>query len=300
MAEKKFIMIPIPMAANLLTSKSYDDVLGYGIYHSALAQKADMDKAFRQLVYCYYHKEDLLSPSLVSRLDSLATDVWWPDVDNLGYNRSGDFEPVTEVRELMNYAQEDNNFLMAVREWYLVYIFLCSSGQRFTGKDIDTVIATGKKYPAYRNAPYAMIGLDMLIRYMTRHSRERDRVRFVMLMAISSIVGRKKFAATTKELIATRMFGEEAAQDDGLKELYERYTTKRIFNGLKDELLAMGLIKCYHGHAGRVYVSPRYSFNEIVDDIATRTQKKAKPQKTWADNERLLKERLTTLNKCSP
>lgn len=292
MAEKKFIMIPIPMAANLLTSKSYDDLIGYGIYHSALKQKADMNKAFLHLVYCYLNREDLLSPSLVSRLDSLAPNVWLPDVDHKGFDVNGTFDPRTEVKDLMKYAQDNKDFLMAVTEWYLVSNFLSLSERKYSGHDIDTVIATGKKYPAYEKAPYAMIGLDMLIRYKTRHSRERDRVRFVMLMAISSIVGRKKFAATTKGQIAKRMFGEEAAQDDGLKEMYDRYTTRYIFDSLKNELLAMGLIKCYHGRTNRIYVSPRYSFEEIVDDIAAEIRKKAKPPKTWADNERLLMEKI--------
>jgi hypothetical protein len=149
-----------------------------------------------------------------------------------------------------------------------------------------------------------MISPNYLMDLRDKCRTEKDRVRVAMLLSISSIVGAKRFAATTKKHIIYRMFGAKNDSelqnnlcDQSLRACYEKYTTRKVFDKLRDELLIRNMLKCYHGHAGRLYVSNQFRFFELVDEIAEFIQKSISPTQKWKSNESELMKRLTDINK---
>lgn len=109
---------------------------------------------------------------------------------------------------------------------------------------------------------------------------ERERILFCFRMAIASIIGlRREWATTNQKLIKARMFGFESAKEydkflssryspKWLKSLIEKYTTRRVFDGLVREILERGWCKTIEGTPYRcTIVSITKDFPEISNEV---------------------------------
>ena len=307
-------MIPVPMITVLYNSpNAYNEVLSYGLYHSAQKQKENFDGALKQVIYNWYKHKDRLTLSLRERLQSMIDEgVWGEDEDYQGFVgcNNDTFNPEYEMSDLQEYCKEDIDFREEIIVWYNLKQFLEAAGfgAEKLGVAITNVIKDAKKYDDFDGQPYAMVSPNLLLDYMNKHPKEKDRVRLAMVLAIQSIIGDKKVAATNKNLIVARMMGCKSSRDlettiggnEKLKEIFDIYTTRKKFDGLRDELLGYGFLKCWYPRAGSVYVSIQYEFKDVVDEIAILIFKKSKRKKERAENDRLLKEHFTLLNKGTP
>lgn len=296
-------MIPVPMIKEVITHcNGIDIILRYGLYHSAMLQKVDSELIvpLRQLLYCYYRDEDALTPFLKNQLDDLVEEEeLCIDEDYHGFYDK-EFFPEEEINTLYAICEENEDFKDKIYEWYKTYQFYQLANLVLSGKSIDETISVASKYGEYDGEPYARIGLRFLIDLNKRFTTEKDRVRVAMLLSICSIVGTKKFAATTKKHIIFRMFGaknstelEKNLSNKSLNSCYHKYTTRKVFEKLRDELLMKNMLKCYHGHAGRLYVSNQYNFTDLVDEIADFIKKSTHSNQSWKENENELMKRLT-------
>ena len=303
---KCFILVPVPMIKELMTrTDGINVILMYGLYHSARKQKTTAGEPFRQLLYCYFRETDVLTPSLKLQLDNFVDEGKISDDIGCAFGSYGsEFSPETEVEELSLLCKENLELQNEILEWYKIVQFYKLSNLALNGNAIAATISCAKKFGEFQGEPYAMISPNLMIDLRDKGQAEKDRVRMAMLLAICSIVGTKRFAATTKKQIIKRMFG--AKNDDelsnnllnkSLNSCFSKYTTRKVFDKIRDELLAKNLLKCYHGHAGRIYISNKFSFSELLDEIVDFIRKSTSPSANWRQNEKELMKRLTDLNK---
>lgn len=305
-----FVMIPVQMIKEVMVNTNgIDVILCYGLYHSARKQKTDIEsfEPLRQLMYCYHRNTKAITPSLSQQLEERieAGDICIDEVYN-GFN-GPEFNPELEMEGLCQLVQNDKELKEEIWEWYDMLQFYKLAELVQNGNAIAQTIAVAKRYGRFDGEPYAMISTHLLITLRDKFRTEKDRAALAMLLSICSIIGKKNFAATTKKHIIYRMFGSK--NEEGLKEnlcskplkaCHQKYTTRKVFDNLRDELFKRSLLKCYHGHAGRVYVSNKFCFQELIDDIADFIRKNTHPVPSWKSNENELMKKLTNVSKGTP
>ena len=304
---KCFVIVPVPMIKELLLrTDGIETILKYGLYHSARLQNTGLEPTdmIRQLLYCFHRQQKALTISLKNTLDKLVeSGDLYIDEDYNGFY-GPDFNPEESINDLTEICKNDESLKDEICEWYDLYQFYSLANIEENGYAMEATAKIGRKYDDYEGSPYAMFSPNLLIDLRDRYRTEQDRVRLAMLLSIISIVGKKRFAATTKKHIIFRMFGAKSEEElnanlknKALDACYQKYTTRKVFDKLRDELLTRKLLKCYHGHAGRVYVSNQYSFNELIDEIADFISQGHSYANKWKTNEDALTKRLTSINK---
>lgn len=320
-----FYIIPVPMLRILFTNTDAYNVLSHvGCYISARkSSKYEDDEVIRHLTYCYFRRKHELTSDLVRALEYYYDDGQLEDATGLftfGLNDEEIFfgdeanfegiedevEPYSPLGLIANAYRKDKDIREYAKEWHDVYQFDKTCNIRISGEVISNTIRLGRKYN-YANQPYAMINPNFLLDYRNKNKTERERAEFAMLLAISSIVGEKEWAATTRNLIIARMFGakdsdglEDAlkgcSQKEGklLKEAFDKYTTRRIFESMRDELISKGLIKCWAPYSHRVFVSISHKLEEIENDIKFFLRRKQSPKEQMKQDTTRLKELINT------
>ncbi len=326
----KFVLIPLPLVRELFMPKGCaDDIVGFGIYEAAKAiykgEKLDnLGNGFlKDLFYCYYRDKDALPHSLILMIEELAEKEFLTlDVDYNGFDGYGTFNPEEEIGGIVNYLNEDEEFYQshhypnvpnslsftieeftcAALEWCQIHAVL----KRFKLKGrVSYIIPCHSSFlnRDYRGCPICAIGVSFLLSYLNNAHSEYDRMKLALLMGISSIIGMKrKWTATTKEMILCRMFGSKDKKElDRLllsnkkaKEVYDKYSTRRRFERLRDDLLVSCMAQCFIGFGHRTFVSILCNFDEIKADIAVSIAKKRR-EKIKAENRNHRKELATLI-----
>ncbi len=308
-----FYMIPIPMIKRLfLTPDAYNELLHVGSYFSAqkVSNYTDEDMV-RHLAYCWYRKKDELTQNLVKAIENWNTEGELED-DYALFNTDGTLndeevyfvddsnfegvenpeEPCTPVGFLADACRQDTQLLSIARSWHDVYVFDKTCNMKILGSVIEATINTGRKYYSIcLNQPYALIDPHYLIQYKDKNRSERSRAELAMLLAIGSIQGKAGWSATTRNLIAARMFGSKntdgledalkgisSKEGKQLKEAYDKYTTRRIFDSMRDNLINKGVIKCWAPYSHRVIVSTAHKLEEIENDVLIFLKRKQSPK----------------------
>lgn len=324
-----FFIIPVPIIKSLFTdTDAYNLLLHVGDFISARkSSNYEDDEVIRHLTYCYFRKKHELTSDLVRVLEyyydegELEDDtylftsdaclneeeIYFGDEANFeGIEEEQEGEPYTPLGLIANAYRKDKDIREYAKEWHDVYQFVETCNLNITGAGISETIRLGSKYN-YSNQPYAMIDPLFFIKYRDKNKTERARAEFAMLLAISSIVGEKGWAATTRNLIIARMFGAKnsegledalkgSSQKEGqlLKEAFEKYTTRRLFESMRDKLISKGLIKCWTPYSHRVFVSTSHRLEEIENDIMVFLKRKQSPKEQMKQDTTRLKELLNT------
>lgn len=320
---KRFVLIPLPLVRELFVPKySADNIIGFGIYEAAKAlykgiKLDDSDNDFlKDLFYCYYHDKEALPNNLTQMIEELADNEFLTlDVDYNGFDGHGMFNPEEEIGGIVLYLNEGKEFYQshhypnmpdslsftveeftcAALEWCRIRAVL----KRFELKGSVSYIINchNSLNDDYRGEPVCAIGVNFLFSFLNNAHSEYERLKLALLMGISSIIGMKrKWTATTKEMILCRMFGCKNKKElDGLlsnkkaKEVYDKYSTRKRFERLRDDLLVSDMVRCIIGFGRRTYISMLCSFDEIKADIAASIAKK-KREKIKAKNRNHRKE----------
>ena len=319
-----FYTIPVPLIKRLfINTDAYNELLHAGCYLSAkrVSSYEDTD-VIRHLAYCWFRAREELTPSLVTYIESSFDEELLED-DNYLFNSDGSLndeeayfvndeffegvenqeEPFTPLGMLANGCRLDPDLWEKVKEWHDIYVFDKECKLYIRGSTIEETIRIGKSLPDFgQNYPYALVNPSFLIDYRKKNRTERARAEMAMLLAINSITGKQEWAGTTRGFIIARMFGakkvdeiEQALQGRTdketklLQEAYEKYTTRRMFDSMRDKLMARGLVKCWVPYAKRVFVSPSKRFEEIEEDVLMFIKHKSPKQQIKNDTERLLK-----------
>lgn len=319
-----FYMIPVPMIKRLfLTPDAYNELLHVGSYYSAqkVSNYTDEDMV-RHLAYCWFRQKDELTPNLVKAIQNWNSEGELED-DYALFNTDGTLndeeayfiddsnfegvenpeEPCTPLGMLADACRQDNRLWSIARAWHDVYMFDQTCNMKILGSIIEATINTGRKYYSIcLNQPYALIDPYYLIQYREKNKSERSRAELAMLLAIGSIQGKAGWSATTRNLIIARMFG--AKTHDGLsdvlkgstkegqqlREAFEKYTTRRVFDSMRNNLINKGVIKCWAPYSHRVIVSTAHKLEEIENDVMIFLKRKQSPKEQIKHDADRLKE----------
>jgi hypothetical protein len=244
MSDERYLQFPLCMLRNLLTDrkKTIDDIIDFGIYHFSKSVKYDLSEVARQMMYCYYRKQDDLTNDLrrmIQRhIDSENIQI---DDDYNGFSGS-EFNPETEIGQITELFDADNNFREKAIEFYQIrqaFSFLGIIGNFDTclkrGKEIERTTPKGEPYPS--------INIKRIFEFLEQEKTEFDLMQFACYIAIRSILGKKPYCRTNKEMILCRAFGYNsvkhlpATMNPVIKELFDKYKKRhhieRILQSLK-------------------------------------------------------------------
>ena len=290
--KRQYILIPLPLVRELfMPMRSADFILGYGLVDAAhrlykrgegFAQHPDF---LNDLFYCYYHQPDDLPDDIKSALDSMAEDYTIaPDQYYRGFGADGKFNPEEEVFSLTEYFRKHPNSHLedAVWEWCIVRATLDRMGFEKASACYE-IEKYNLLHGDFTGEPLCSVGASFLWKYLQKAKSTDDRFKLAMLMGISSLIGNKrKWVATTKEMIMCRAFGcknpkalqQLTKSSKQAIELFEKYSTRRVFEKFRTQLLSEGLIETFFGYGRRTYISITKPFDEIKVSIAMEIAKK--------------------------
>ena len=306
-----FYIIPVPLIKRLfINPDAYNELLHVGGHLSAKRVSSYEDEdVVKHLTYCWYRQKDALTQSLIAQIENSLDEDLLEDDYNL-FDSEGNFDMIniddgdTPLGAFADLCRHNLDFFREVKDWHDVYIFYKECNLTIKGSVIAKTISVGKSLPNFgQNYPYAIISPYFLVQYRDQNKTERARAELAMLLAINSISGKKGWAGTTRGFIIARMFGAKkedeldqalqgktAKETKQLKEAFDKYTTRRIFDSMRDKLMTRGLVKCWVPYAKRVFVSLTKKFEEIENDVLVFIKRKQSPQEQIKnDKERLMK-----------
>jgi len=233
MSDERYLQFPLCLLRNLFADKlkTINDIIEFGLYRYAKKQDYDLFEVARQMMYCFYRKQGDLTNDLrrmIQRyIDSENIQI---DDDYNGFSGS-EFNPETEIGNIMELFNTDNNFMEKAIEFYQIrqaYKFLgITGGFEYCieqGKRIERTIPAGEPYPS--------INKKLLFEFRDHEKTEFDLMQFVFYVGIRSILGKKSYSKTNKEHILCRAFGYNsvkhlpATMHPDLKALFDKYKTR--------------------------------------------------------------------------
>lgn len=147
----------------------------------------------------------------------------------------------------------------------------------------DAGLRRAAKVQQKDNEPLIMASVDFLLYARDElKPNEQQRMALAMLFGLKSIIGmRRKWAATTQDMIKARMFGYLTKDKKGfryeskqLKDMWAKWTTRRRYESLVRWLQEARLLRCYVGTTyRRTIVSIDADWNSIREEVKDFFQK---------------------------
>ncbi len=265
MAERKieYVRFPLSFIRDMLLDKDIGmtKMLLYGI--CIVAKNSDVDEynAYRQTGYCYYryvkaeyneremhNSKTVLPTSIKTLLDELSErEGLFYNVDYMGFNGNGELDMYDDILLLMEYTKKNPEW----HEEIMAFHKLRQAAELFgvTIKNYDSLLS---EFYKYSKAKTRMVSVkrSMILEYWKQQKTEYQIILFAMYMAVKAIIGTKPLARTTKSYILANTFGcmneEELGrvmkENTTIKELYEKYSTKRMWEKLTKDIQECGFV----------------------------------------------------------
>lgn len=239
----KYFRVPVNLLQGLTESKK-ETLLNcayYGVYSLTETKKVtekDEQVFIEQFVYGYYNAPDTLTAELMEKIDEyIEKGMFTPDLDHNGFTTSGSkkLNIDSEMYELDRIFYRDAEFKnMAVDFGKLKDAF------NFYGIDLDFCkLDWIKKMEIPDNSPMLMIPQIKLNEFLSDDAKtEFDLMTFAIYLAIRSILGKKTYCRTTKEMILARAFGfrNMAELNQNPPTLYAKYSKRYWIDKLLAEV----------------------------------------------------------------
>jgi len=200
----KYILFPLPLLQEIFKKPKtgFRDIFYYGIYRSALTIKIHTTDAIRQAIYCYY--QGGLTASLTERFHML--DLEDMDSGYEGFDPCGHFNPEEEMRKIVD--RNDPELMEEIKEFYYLYLIKKVLKLRFSIEEvIHNYYTYNGLYSHFYGQPLVMIATKTMLEFTFHEKTEFEKVLFAAYAGIRSMIGRKQFIKTTKEMIFCRMYG---------------------------------------------------------------------------------------------
>lgn len=275
----RYIIIPLRLIKDLIMK---DDViykmLCLGIYRFSKTLKVDTDSAIKEAVYCFYHKKNSLSAPLLLVVSENSDEY---------YRGYGSEEYAEADKDLIRPVLEEKPELEAhIMEWYRVRQVLKLFKIDVPFRDILRFVEDNREELEAEGVPNICVNIKFITN-RTKDAKEgkltaNQRAALAMYFGMLSIIGTKKYAATTADTIICRMFGaknkEELSvfcEDEAFQKIYKTYSTRRKYYTLLEDLKASGLITHY-SRLKRTYISVKIKSPDALvkaikkDDKASR------------------------------
>ena len=208
--EGKYFQFPSFLLRDFMTDKErvLNNIIRYGLY--CYSEKLDCVKSAvaKQLMYCYYSNRSKLTNYLLQALERYVNDdiITLDDCYHGFVGNCKEFNPFTEIEEILNIFDTDIKFKDQAFEWYKIrqaYNFIGVNGNYenclIVGKKIQDSIPSGEPMP--------MMNKSQLFEFRDNDKTERDLIQFAVNIGIRSIIGTKSYCKTNKEMIVCRAFG---------------------------------------------------------------------------------------------
>jgi len=277
--DKKYLQFPLCVMQTFFNDPAgtIQKIFDAGIYRFSQRLPVDMLNVYRQLLYDYYrHKDKLttyLENELTSHYNSGALEL---DEDYNGFD-GADFLP-NEIDQLRVILENDPEFKQAAIEYSQVHAALNILGiEGNTG----CKVTAGKKLLSNipDKEPPAMISKDLLFQYYKEDKNPWQLAELAAYIGIGSILGKKSYCRTNKEMILSRMFGYASHKHIPEKlnllvsDLMEKYSTRYWMGKLLQELQLGWGIKIYSHNIRGLYIgNSKITMEALV--LAAETKKR--------------------------
>lgn len=257
--EARYIKVPLPMFRLLIKDKrKISDVIAYGVYLTAMAQKVSIVNAALQLIYVIRNPQNSnrrveiptwLKVCLTELQLELGMADEEPELNNGFIKESTDWvrycphtpddEDAQEI--VLDYCRNNKFFADNVVEFHA----LRQAAELFDFEymKIDDMIKVHNKYKDLDNELFAYANIQIMLDYLKdiNNKTEDDMACLLMYMAYKSIIGEKDIVRASNSMVLARMVGAKGRDElEGIlakhphaKKFYERYSQKEHFNRIK-------------------------------------------------------------------
>lgn len=285
----RYFQFPLCLVQYILLNpdEGYNTIINYGLVHYAKSRVSVTHKdVCRQLMYDFYRAEDKLSAYILRKLKQcIKSGALNYNEDYNGFDVHGGFDPVEETEQLKVIFEEDKEFEQEATFHYQIH-----KTANFLNVKLGSMDKTLSSYEAaqkllidhenrFGKEPQPGIKTTFLFDLRDKKN-EKDNELLCAYIAIRSILGKNTLYGTNKSVILMRMIGaksndalEEHLKNPKLKEIYDKYSKRRRFNTLLEQLIKRGFLKSKLYHSRRIYVSHEIGFKELPAAII-QTKKK--------------------------
>lgn len=216
--EQDYLFVPIMLLRDMITEpkETITDILVSGIYNRSKTLEFNFDSdekvenyLLSQFAYAYVNERDTMPESLICEIESL---------DNYELFKHNGFEP-NDMIEALDYIFTNNDTNDEIKNGAIAFSRVRECIRRFELKDylnrmnvnlsIEYILDRGE---AIENStplkmPMVMIHKDKAIEFRDNTKTERELVKFAVYLSMSSILGKKAFGFTNRQMIFARAFG---------------------------------------------------------------------------------------------
>lgn len=284
-----YIRFPIYFIRDMLVDKDVGirKMLLFGYCMAADRLDVDEYNAYRQTVYCYYQyvkapdsMRAIIPTFIKEEIEVLiGNGLFDYDPDHYGFGCDGVLDVEHEISQLMEYGRKEPKFHKMVLEYHRIRSTAELFGISVT--DIDSVIAQYRKYSeeSTKHTRWVSIKIGLLFEYMNQPKTEYQVMLLAAYMGVKAIIGNESYKRTTYPYIMANMFGciddderqRILAQPENskLKELYDKYTTRKVFGRINKDLQKDGFVREWlpHGKSG-TFVSTKLSHKMFLREVA--------------------------------
>lgn len=284
-------------------------ILSYGIINYAGKLPYETASVAKQVCYSWYRNRDILQSSITRKIyKAIDEETFTEDVDYNGF--AGDtFYPDENIDELSRLFSSNPSFK---KDCILQYQINLASSQNHLSLILGPYDATIREYnqalfikqkfeAKYGPDVMPTIKAKVLIDFRDKYQSQIDLFRGII--SIKSLIGFKKYIATTRNVILMRMTGCKSlsAMDSLLsknkkaKEFHEKYfrsdkALRYNFDKLFYELLTRGFIrsKIFERSVSRkIFISTKLSYEELADEIIKFAKKRSHDKEENEARERI-------------
>jgi len=239
----KYFRVPISLLRGLADDpkETLLNCAYYGVFSLTETKKVTSkeERTFiEQFVYAYYNEPNTMTMELSEKMEEAIDEgMFHADDDHKGFasGKGRKLNVDSEVNELERIFEDDKEFKDMVinfgkaRDAYQFY------GIKKNFKDIFEW-AMEKQIPA--NSPMVMIPQKKLKEFYSEEKTELEIMTFAVYLAIHSILGKKKYCRTTKEMILARAFGFRNINElrENPPALFEKYAKRYWIDKLLAEV----------------------------------------------------------------
>lgn len=257
----------------------FDRIINYSIYAYSQKLIIDPDNMIRQIIY-HFHNGGL--PEWIKEITG---DIEEPDYKGGFIGAKGEkstYEPEIDPEYFENIKQIvfKNRMYDEVENWYRMNQALTALGYKYMDDPIRSLIIP------YTSKDPNSTCLDIPIMpkvtihprwYAMANNGELNVYDLTMIMAISSIIGRKKYGWASKLFISKRMTGannnkdfEQLLKVNSINDFYNSIGRKRFDNSMK-RLRRMKIIKGHYIHKrNTLYLSFELNDEELKTKVQTK------------------------------
>ena len=204
--KERYFQYPLFLIRDLLKDKKkcFDNILGYGIYHYAENMTIDEQNMFRQTIYNLYNNR--LPGAIQNRLNNyIQAKQLKVDYGYRGFGCAG-YDPEPETEDLTKILKDDFDLFDDIEQWYRI-----RQTYEFYGLEGDILSGYNKGKQIARNIPdkepMPMINTKHLFDYRDNEKTVFELEVFAVVCGMNSILGKKEFVKTTRDLVLARAYG---------------------------------------------------------------------------------------------